>query len=86
VSSLCSLDAAVKTTEPTPLISTPEASPKLDGASDARVKLGEELPSAGHVMSGAGVEAPSFDHVLVGAVVEESACFRLIKVEECRWR
>jgi hypothetical protein len=32
----------------------------------------------------AGVEAPSFDHVLVGAVVEESACFRLIKVEECR--
>jgi hypothetical protein len=37
-------------------------------------------------MSGAGVEAPSFDHVLVGAVAEESACFRLIKVEECRWR
>jgi len=35
-------------------------------------------------MSGAGVEAPSFDHVLVGAVAEESACFRLIKVEECR--
>ena len=24
------------------------------------------------------------DHVLVGAVAEESACFRLIKVEECR--
>ena len=35
-------------------------------------------------MSGAGVEAPSFDHVLVGAVAEESACFRLVKVEECR--
>jgi|SwirhisoilCB3_FD_contig_111_21058_length_456_multi_2_in_0_out_0_1 hypothetical protein len=38
-----------------------------------RVKLGEEFPSAGHVMSGAGVKAPSFDHVFAGAIVEESA-------------
>jgi hypothetical protein len=55
--------------------------PKLDRASDARVKLGEEFPSAGHVMSGAGVKAPSFDHVFAGAIAEESAFFRLIKVE-----
>jgi hypothetical protein len=46
--------------------------------------LGEELPSAGHVMSGADVEAPSFNHVFAGAVAEESAYFRLIKMEECR--
>jgi hypothetical protein len=49
--------------------------PKLDRALDARVELGEELPLAGHVMSGAGVEAPSFDHFIAGAVAVESACF-----------
>jgi hypothetical protein len=32
--------------------------PKVDGASDIRVKLSEELPSTSHVMGGAGVEAP----------------------------
>jgi hypothetical protein len=53
--------------------------PKLDGASDARVELDEELLSVGHVMSDASVEAPSFDHVVAGAVTEESAYFRLIK-------
>jgi len=37
--------------------------PKLDGASNAGVKLGEELPSLGHVVSGAGVEAPPVDLV-----------------------
>ena len=78
-------------TEPTPLISTPEAIPKLDGASDARVKLGEELPSTGHVMGGAGVEAPPVSLVVVETVVEEGVCFWLVKVEEsrcgrCRWR
>jgi hypothetical protein len=84
VSSLCSPDVAVNTTEPVPLISTPEASPNLTEPRNARVELGEELPSADHVMSGASVEAPSFDHVVAGVVAEESACFRLIKVEECR--
>src|SRR3954471_19729453 len=31
--------------------------PELDGASHGGVKLGEELPSTGHVMGGAGVKA-----------------------------
>jgi hypothetical protein len=65
--------------------------PKLDGASDIRVKLSEELPSAGHVMGGTGVEAPPVNLVVAGAVAEEGVCSRLIKVEEsrcgrCRWR
>ena len=68
-----------------------EQCPKLDGASDARVKLGEELPSTGHVMGGAGVEAPPVSLVVAGAVAEEGVCFWLVKVEEgrygrCRWR
>ena len=65
--------------------------PKLDRASDTRVKLGEELPSTGHVMGGAGVEAPPVSLVVAGAVAEEGVCFWLVKVEEsrcgwCRWR
>ena len=83
MSSLCSPDTAVKMTEPTPLISTPEAIPKLDGASDARVKLGEELPSTGHVMGGAGVEAPPVSLVIAGAVAEEGVCFWLVEVAQC---
>jgi hypothetical protein len=59
--------------------------PKHDRASIARVKLGDELPSAGHVMGGVGVEAPSFDYVFARAIAEESTCFWLIKVEECRY-
>jgi hypothetical protein len=65
--------------------------PKLDGASDIRVKLSEELPSTGHVMSDAGVEAPPVSLVVVGAVAEEGMYSWLIKVEEsrcgrCCWR
>jgi hypothetical protein len=65
--------------------------PKLDGVSDIRVKLSEELPSTGHVKGGAGVEASPVSLVVAGAVVEEGVCSRLIKVEEsrcgrCRWR
>jgi hypothetical protein len=73
VSSLCSLDGEDDRAGTLDLYA--RGVPKLDGASDARVKLGEELPSAGHVMNGAGVEAPSFDHVFAGAVAEESVCF-----------
>jgi hypothetical protein len=58
--------------------------PKLDGASDIRVKLSEELLSTGHVMGGAGVEAPPISLVVVGAIAEEGLCSRLIKVEESR--
>jgi hypothetical protein len=58
--------------------------PKLDGASDIRVKLSEKLPSTGHVMGGAGVEAPPVSLIVAGAVVEEDVCSRLIKVEESR--
>jgi hypothetical protein len=65
--------------------------PKLDGASDIRVKLSEELPSTSYVMGGAGVEAPPVSLVIAGAVTEKGVCSRLIKVEEsrcnrCRWR
>ena len=65
--------------------------PKFDRASDARVKLGEKLPSTGHVMGGAGVEAPPVSLVIAGAIAEEGVCFWLVKVEEgrcgrCRWR
>jgi hypothetical protein len=56
--------------------------PKLDGASNIRVKLSEELPSTSHVMGGAGVEAPPVSLVAAGAVAEEGVCSRLIKVEE----
>jgi hypothetical protein len=58
--------------------------PKLDGASDIRVKLSEELSSTGHVMGGAGVEAPPVSLVAAGAVAEEDVCSRHIKVEESR--
>jgi hypothetical protein len=65
--------------------------PKLDGASDIRFKLSEELPSTGPVMGGVGVETPPISLVVVGAVAEEGMCSRLIKMEEsrcgqCRWR
>jgi hypothetical protein len=65
--------------------------PKLNGASDIRVKLSEELLSTSHVMGGTGVEAPSVSLVVTGALVEEDVCSQLIKVEEsrygrCRWR
>jgi hypothetical protein len=65
--------------------------PKLDGVSDIRVKLSEELPSTGHVMHGTGVEAPPVSLVVAGAVAKEGMCSQLIKVEEsrcgrCRWR
>jgi hypothetical protein len=65
--------------------------PKLDGASDIRVKLSEELPSTGHVMGGTGVETPPVSLVIAGAIAEEGVCSQLIKVEEsrcgrCRWR
>jgi hypothetical protein len=56
--------------------------PKLDGASDIRVKLSEELLSTGHVMGGTGVEAPPVSLVVVGAIAEEGVCSRLIKGEE----
>ena len=64
--------------------------PKLDGASDARVKLGEELSPTGHVLGSAGVEAPPLSPSVAGAVAEEGMCPRLVKVEEnrcgrCRW-
>jgi hypothetical protein len=58
--------------------------PKLDRASDIRVKLSEELPSTGHVMGGTGAEAPPVCLVAAGAVAEEGVCSRLIKVEESR--
>jgi hypothetical protein len=65
--------------------------PKLDGTSDTRVKLGEELPPSGHVMGGTGVEAPPVSLVVVEGVAEKGVCPRLVKVEEsrcgrCRWR
>jgi hypothetical protein len=65
--------------------------PKLDGASDIRVKLNKELPLTGHVMGGAGVEAPPASLVVTGAITEEGVRSRLIKVEEsrcgrCHWR
>jgi hypothetical protein len=59
--------------------------PKLDGASNIGVKLSEELPSTGHVMSDAGVEAPPVSLVVAGAVAEVGVCSRLIKVEESRY-
>jgi hypothetical protein len=58
--------------------------PKLDGASDIRVKISEELPSTGHVMGGAGVKAPPVSLVVARAVAVEGACSWLIKVEESR--
>ena len=58
--------------------------PKLNGASDTRVKLGEELPMTGHVMGGAGVEDPPINLVAAGAVTEGSTRPRLIEVEEGR--
>jgi hypothetical protein len=65
--------------------------PKLDEASDIRVKLSEVLPLTGHVMGGASVEAPPVSLVIARAVAEEDVCSQLIKVEEsccgrCRWR
>ena len=68
-----------------------EGVPKLDDASNARFKLGEELLSTGHVMGGAGVEESPVSLVVAGVVAEEAVCFWHIKVEEsrcgrCRWR
>jgi hypothetical protein len=64
---------------------------KPDEASNAGVKLGEELPSASHVVGGTGVEAPPVGLVIAGAITEKSMCLWLVKVEEsrcgrCRWR
>jgi hypothetical protein len=59
--------------------------PKLDGASDAGVKLGEELPPSGHVMGSAGVEAPPVSLVVVGGVAEKGVCPRLVQVEKSRY-
>jgi hypothetical protein len=56
--------------------------PKLDGASDIRVKLSEELSSTGHVMGGVGVEAPPVSLIVLVAIAEEGVCSQLIKVEE----
>ena len=58
--------------------------PKLDGASNARVKLGEELSSASHVMSGASVEDPPINLVAARAITEGSTRPQLIEVEEGR--
>jgi hypothetical protein len=58
---------------------------KLDGASNAGVKLGEELPSTDHVMGGTGVEAPPVSLVITGAIAEEGVCLRLVEVEKCRY-
>jgi hypothetical protein len=68
-----------------------EGIPKLDRASDIRVKLSEELLSTGHVMGGTSVEAPPVSLVVAGAIAEEGVCSRLIKVEDsccgrCRWK
>jgi hypothetical protein len=56
---------------------------KLDGALNAGVKLGEELPSAGHVMDGTGVEAPPVSLVVAEAITKEGVCLRLM--EKCRY-
>jgi hypothetical protein len=58
---------------------------ELDGASNAGVKLGEEVPSTGHVMGGTGVEAPPVSLVVAGAIAEEGVCLRLVEVEKCRY-
>ena len=58
--------------------------PKLNGASDTRVKLGEELPWACHVMGGTGVEDPPINLVAIGVIAEGSMCPRLVEVEKGR--
>jgi hypothetical protein len=55
--------------------------PKLNGASDAGVKLGEELPLTGHVMGGAGIKAPPVSLVVIGCIAEKGVCLGL-----SRWR
>jgi hypothetical protein len=57
--------------------------PELDGASNARVKLEEELPPPDHVVGGAGVEVPPVDLVIARPVAEEDVGPRLVEVEEC---
>ena len=56
--------------------------PELDGASNAGVELGEELPLPGHVVGGAGVKVPVVDLVVAGLVAEEDVGPRLVEVEE----
>jgi hypothetical protein len=58
--------------------------PKLDRASNIRVKLSEEFPLTSHVMGGTGVEAPPVRLVIAGAIAKEGVCSRFIKVEESR--
>jgi hypothetical protein len=60
--------------------------PKLDGASNVGVKLGEELLPLGHVVSSAGVEAPPVNLVTVaGPIAEDDVGPWLVEVErgEC---
>ena len=56
--------------------------PELDGALNAGVELGEELPPPGHVVGGAGVKVPPVDLVAAGPVAEEDVSPRLVEVEE----
>jgi hypothetical protein len=56
--------------------------PKLDGASNAGVELGEELPPPGHVVGSAGVEVPPVDLVAARPVVEKDVGPCLVEVEE----
>jgi hypothetical protein len=58
--------------------------PKLDRASNIRVKLSEELSLTGHVMGDTGIEAPLVRLVIAGAIAKEGVCSRFIKVEESR--
>jgi len=56
--------------------------PKLDGASNIGVELGEELSPTCHVVGGAGVEAPPIDLVAAaGPAAEEGVCLGLVEVE-----
>jgi hypothetical protein len=56
--------------------------PKLDGASDIRVKLSEELLLTSHVMGGTSGEAPPVSLAIARANNKEGICSRLIKAEE----
>lgn len=55
--------------------------PKLDGASDTAVQVGEGLLAPSHVMRGAAVEVPPVELVVAGAVAEEDSCTRLVDLE-----
>ena len=55
--------------------------PELDGASNARVELGELL-QPGHVVGGASVEVPPVDLVAVRPIAEEDVVLQLVEVEQ----